>query len=40
MERADIEAEYDVTVADIQATLQFANDLINQESFHALPRVA
>ncbi len=40
MDKAEIEAEYDVTAEDIQAALQFANELITQDSFHALPRVA
>lgn len=40
MDRAEIEAEYDLTAEDIQAALQFANELITQESFHPLPRVA
>jgi uncharacterized protein (DUF433 family) len=40
MDRAEIEAEYDLTAEDIQAALQFANELITQESFHSVPRVA
>ncbi|MEA3639461.1 MAG: DUF433 domain-containing protein [Lamprobacter sp.] len=40
MDLAEIKAEYGVTAEDIQAALNFANDLIVQESFHNLPRVA
>ena len=40
MDRPEIEAEYDPTAEDIPAALQFANELIAQESFHPLPRVA
>jgi uncharacterized protein (DUF433 family) len=40
MRMDEILVEYDVTIADIQAALSFANDLIAQESFHPLPRVA
>ena len=40
MDRPEIEAEYDLTAEDIQAALQFANELITQESFHPLPRAA
>lgn len=35
-----IEDEYGVTTEDIQAALNFATDLIAQQSFHPLPRVA
>jgi uncharacterized protein (DUF433 family) len=40
MDLAEIKAEYGVTTEDIQAALNFANELIVQESFHNLPRVA
>jgi uncharacterized protein (DUF433 family) len=40
MDLAEIEAEYGVTAKDVQAALNFANDLIAQEPFHNLPRVA
>ncbi|NEX20583.1 DUF433 domain-containing protein [Thiorhodococcus mannitoliphagus] len=40
MSMHEIEEEYGVTAGDIQAALNFANDLIAQESFHSLPRVA
>jgi uncharacterized protein (DUF433 family) len=40
MDLAEIKAGYGVTTEDIQAALNFANDLIVQESFHNLPRVA
>jgi uncharacterized protein (DUF433 family) len=40
MSMAAIEEEYGVATADIQAALLFTNDLIAQESFHPLPRVA
>jgi uncharacterized protein (DUF433 family) len=36
----DIEAEYDVTRADIQAALAFAGALLQEESFHPLPGAA
>ena len=36
----DVSHEYDVTREDIQAALAFANDLVQQESFHYLPKVA
>ena len=40
MSMEDIEREYAVTREEIQAALAFANDLIQQESFHNLPHVA
>ncbi len=40
MTNEEIQREYDVTQEDIQAALAFANDLVQQESFHALPHVA
>lgn len=40
MSMEEIQVEYDVTREAIQAALAFANDLIQQESFHHLPRVA
>jgi uncharacterized protein (DUF433 family) len=36
----DVQQEYDLTREDIQAALAFANDLVQQESFHRLPQVA
>jgi uncharacterized protein (DUF433 family) len=33
MDRAEIEAEYDLTAEEIQPALQFANELITQEAF-------
>jgi uncharacterized protein (DUF433 family) len=35
-----VQREYDLTREDIQAALAFANDLVQQESFHRLPQVA
>jgi uncharacterized protein (DUF433 family) len=32
-----IEAEYGVSIEDIRAALEFANELIEKEQFHALP---
>jgi uncharacterized protein (DUF433 family) len=40
MSMDEIQTEYDLARDDIQAALAFANDLIQQESFHSLPRVA
>ncbi|MFM8330496.1 MAG: DUF433 domain-containing protein [Candidatus Methylumidiphilus sp.] len=36
----DVQREYDLTRDDILAALAFANDLVQQESFHRLPQVA
>jgi uncharacterized protein (DUF433 family) len=36
----DVKREYDLTEEDIRAALAFANDLVQQESFHTLPHVA
>ncbi len=36
----EVQQEYDLTREDIQAALAFANDLVQQESFHRLPQVA
>ena len=36
----EVQREYDLTREDIQAALAFANDLVQQESFHRLPQVA
>ena len=36
----EVQQEYDLTREDIQAALAFANDLVQQESFHKLPQVA
>jgi uncharacterized protein (DUF433 family) len=33
----DVAREYDLTPDDIRAALGFAGDLLNEESFHALP---
>jgi uncharacterized protein (DUF433 family) len=40
MSMSEIVDEYGVTPEDIQAALNFANDLIAQQSFHPLPRAA
>ena len=40
MSMEEITREYDVAQEDIRAALAFANDLILEESFHSLPRVA
>ena len=32
-----IQEQYDVTLDDIRAALQFANQLVEQEEFHPLP---
>jgi uncharacterized protein (DUF433 family) len=40
MSMEDVEREYDLTREDIKAALAFANDLVQQESFHNLPHVA
>jgi uncharacterized protein (DUF433 family) len=34
----EITAEYGVDVTDIRAALEFANDLVEQEEFHLLPK--
>ncbi len=36
----EIQREYDVSKDGIQAALEFANELIQQESFHTLPNTA
>nr|VFJ65795.1 MAG: Uncharacterized conserved protein, DUF433 family [Candidatus Kentron sp. FM]VFJ68983.1 MAG: Uncharacterized conserved protein, DUF433 family [Candidatus Kentron sp. FM]VFK17706.1 MAG: Uncharacterized conserved protein, DUF433 family [Candidatus Kentron sp. FM] len=36
----EIAREYDLTREDIQAALAFANELVQQESFHSLPNAA
>jgi uncharacterized protein (DUF433 family) len=33
----EIEREYGVTTEDIRAALEFANELVEKEEFHALP---
>jgi uncharacterized protein (DUF433 family) len=33
----EIEREYDLTVDDIRAALNFANQLVEEEQFHPLP---
>ena len=33
----EVQSEYDVTVEDIRAALEFANQLVEQEEFHPLP---
>lgn len=35
---ADIEREYGVTAEDIRAALEFANELVEREQHHPLPR--
>lgn len=40
MTMEEVGYEYDITHEDICAALAFANDLVGQESFHPLPRVA
>ena len=36
----EVQREYELTREDIQAALAFANDLVQQESFHRLSQVA
>lgn len=38
MSMEEIQREYDVTPEDIRAALEFANDLIEREQHHPLPR--
>lgn len=33
----DVQREYDLTVEDIRAALQFASELVDQEQHHPLP---
>jgi uncharacterized protein (DUF433 family) len=33
----DVQDEYAVTIDDIRAALEFANELVEREEFHALP---
>jgi uncharacterized protein (DUF433 family) len=33
----DVQREYDLTMEDIRAALQFASDLVDQEQHHSLP---
>jgi uncharacterized protein (DUF433 family) len=33
----EVQREYDLTVDDIRAALKFAGQLVEEESFHALP---
>jgi uncharacterized protein (DUF433 family) len=33
----EIEREYEITVEDIRAAIQFANELVEREEFHVLP---
>ncbi|MES1943065.1 hypothetical protein PC39_03042 [Salinisphaera sp. PC39] len=40
MSSDEIQREYDVSEEDIQAALAFANELVEQESFHNLPQSA
>ncbi len=35
---AEVETEYGVTAEDIRAALEFANELVEKEDFHALPQ--
>lgn len=37
MSFAELEREYDVTNAEIRAALEFANALVERESYHPLP---
>ena len=36
----EVQREYDLSEQDIQATLAFANALVDEESFHPLPGAA
>lgn len=36
----DVLREYDLTREDVQAALAFANELVQQRSFHSRPNVA
>ena len=38
MSFAEIEQEYEVTTDDIRAALEFANELIDREQYHPLPK--
>lgn len=40
MSMADVMREYGVTEEDIRATLAFAGDLIEHETFHPVPKTA
>jgi uncharacterized protein (DUF433 family) len=40
MSMEQIQMEYGLSKEDIQVALAFASELIQQESFHNLPRVA
>lgn len=40
MTNDEVQREYDLTQADIQAALAFANELVQEESFHSLPSAA
>ena len=33
----EVQAEYEVTLEDIRAALEFANELVEQAEFHPLP---
>jgi len=40
MTHDEVQREYDLTEEDIRAALAFANALVQEESFHALPTAA
>ncbi|TAN49911.1 MAG: DUF433 domain-containing protein [Methylococcaceae bacterium] len=40
MSLEEVQREYDLTQADIQAALAFAGELVQEESFHPLPHAA
>ena len=40
MTHDEVQREYDLTEEDIRAALAFANALVQEESFHALPTTA
>lgn len=40
MSADEIRREYDISQEDIRAALVFANELVEQESFHTLPNPA
>jgi uncharacterized protein (DUF433 family) len=37
MSASEVQAEYGITVEDVQAALEFAADMIEHEQFHPLP---
>jgi uncharacterized protein (DUF433 family) len=38
MNFAEIQKEYEVTEVDIRAAIEFANELVEKEEFHVLPK--